>query len=113
MNENYVHPDIPKGAEAGILKGMYLLKHSGLVGSFDFHQGNFMQRSNGDIVIVDPLWGGSTPYADYAAMMQGEIGYEDLGYDDPKNYVVGGKLPVKKRKRPKKYKPIDPKDVPF
>lgn len=26
MNENYVHPPMPKGVEAGILKGMYLLK---------------------------------------------------------------------------------------
>lgn len=26
MNENYVHPDMPKGAEAGIIKGMYLFK---------------------------------------------------------------------------------------
>ncbi|KTD75094.1 pyruvate dehydrogenase (acetyl-transferring), homodimeric type [Legionella waltersii] len=26
MNENYIHPDMPKGAEKGILKGMYLLK---------------------------------------------------------------------------------------
>jgi pyruvate dehydrogenase E1 component len=26
MNENYVHPDMPKGAEEGILKGMYLLE---------------------------------------------------------------------------------------
>lgn len=26
MNENYVHPDMPKGAEKGILKGMYLLE---------------------------------------------------------------------------------------
>ena len=26
MNENYVHPAMPVGAEAGILKGMYLLK---------------------------------------------------------------------------------------
>jgi len=26
MNENYVHPAMPAGAEAGILKGMYLLK---------------------------------------------------------------------------------------
>ena len=25
MNENYVHPAMPKGAEAGIIKGMYLL----------------------------------------------------------------------------------------
>ncbi|MEO7917295.1 MAG: pyruvate dehydrogenase (acetyl-transferring), homodimeric type [Dokdonella sp.] len=26
MNENYTHPDMPEGAEAGIIKGMYLLK---------------------------------------------------------------------------------------
>ena len=29
MNENYAHPDMPEGAEAGILKGMYLLKEGG------------------------------------------------------------------------------------
>ena len=28
MNENYVHPDMPKGAEQGILKGMYLLQEA-------------------------------------------------------------------------------------
>ncbi|MDZ4811851.1 MAG: pyruvate dehydrogenase (acetyl-transferring), homodimeric type [Pseudomonadota bacterium] len=29
MNENYTHPDMPEGAAAGILKGMYLLKEGG------------------------------------------------------------------------------------
>ncbi len=29
MNENYAHPAMPKGAEAGILKGMYLLQAGG------------------------------------------------------------------------------------
>ncbi len=29
MNENYSHPEMPKGAEAGILKGMYLLREGG------------------------------------------------------------------------------------
>ena len=28
MNENYAHPDMPKGAEDGIIKGMYLLRDS-------------------------------------------------------------------------------------
>jgi pyruvate dehydrogenase E1 component len=28
MNENYIHPDMPKGVEEGIIKGMYLLKES-------------------------------------------------------------------------------------
>ena len=30
MNENYVQPAMPKGAEQGILKGAYLLKESAL-----------------------------------------------------------------------------------
>ncbi len=29
MNENYVHPEMPSGAEQGILKGMYLLQTGG------------------------------------------------------------------------------------
>ncbi|MGH8147132.1 MAG: pyruvate dehydrogenase (acetyl-transferring), homodimeric type [Rhodanobacteraceae bacterium] len=29
MNENYVHPDMPKGCEQGIIKGMYLFRDSG------------------------------------------------------------------------------------
>lgn len=29
MNENYTHPDMPEGAEAGIVKGMYKLKSTG------------------------------------------------------------------------------------
>ncbi|MCE0723873.1 MULTISPECIES: pyruvate dehydrogenase (acetyl-transferring), homodimeric type [Legionella] len=28
MNENYMHPDMPKGVEEGIIKGMYLLQES-------------------------------------------------------------------------------------
>ncbi|MGN6091125.1 MAG: transketolase-like TK C-terminal-containing protein, partial [Luteibacter jiangsuensis] len=29
MNENYAHPDLPKGSEEGIVKGMYLFKDGG------------------------------------------------------------------------------------
>jgi pyruvate dehydrogenase E1 component len=29
MNENYSHPDMPKGSEEGIIKGMYLFKDGG------------------------------------------------------------------------------------
>src|SRR5699024_10191727 len=28
MNENYVHPEMPKGVEDGIIKGLYLLQKS-------------------------------------------------------------------------------------
>src|SRR5690606_13225495 len=30
MNENYTHPDMPEGAEDGIVRGMYLLRDSGV-----------------------------------------------------------------------------------
>ena len=30
MNENYAHPDMPDGAQDGIIRGMYLLRDSGL-----------------------------------------------------------------------------------
>ncbi|MGN2244046.1 pyruvate dehydrogenase (acetyl-transferring), homodimeric type [Frateuria sp. GZRR33] len=30
MNENYEHPDLPKGCEEGVIKGMYLFRDSGL-----------------------------------------------------------------------------------
>ena len=30
MNENYSHPDLPKGSEEGIIKGMYLFRDSGI-----------------------------------------------------------------------------------
>jgi pyruvate dehydrogenase E1 component len=30
MNENYAHPELPKGCEEGIIKGMYLLRDAGL-----------------------------------------------------------------------------------
>ena len=29
MNENYAHPELPKGAETGILKGMYRFRQGG------------------------------------------------------------------------------------
>jgi pyruvate dehydrogenase E1 component len=29
MNENYAHPEMPAGAEEGIIKGMYLLQDAG------------------------------------------------------------------------------------
>ncbi|EGH17855.1 2-oxoacid dehydrogenase subunit E1, partial [Pseudomonas savastanoi pv. glycinea str. race 4] len=33
LNENYPHPDLPEGAEAGIIKGMYPLQASASVNS--------------------------------------------------------------------------------
>ncbi|HET6434600.1 MAG TPA: pyruvate dehydrogenase (acetyl-transferring), homodimeric type [Xanthomonadaceae bacterium] len=33
MNENYAHPEMPEGAQDGIIKGMYLLSSTGAAGS--------------------------------------------------------------------------------
>lgn len=59
--------------------------------SLDIHGGNFMHRENGDIVIVDPVWEGTTPMkdaADHARL------YDMADYPDPP-LVKGGKMPSK------------------
>ncbi len=39
MNENYAHPDMPKGCEEGVIRGMYLLRDSG-IGKTENGKGN-------------------------------------------------------------------------
>jgi hypothetical protein len=77
----------------------------------DYHSGNFMMRRNGDIVIIDPFWEGSSPYADLLA--QRELFDMDFDYDEPDQDVIGGQFP--KKKRIKKVKPYihDDSDIPF
>ncbi|MGH8190065.1 MAG: pyruvate dehydrogenase (acetyl-transferring), homodimeric type [Rhodanobacteraceae bacterium] len=43
-NENYTHPDMPGGCEEGIIKGMYLLRESG-VGNRESGKGNGKSKS--------------------------------------------------------------------
>lgn len=78
-----------------------------------YNPNNYMQRTNGDIVITDPLWAGSSPYADYQKMMAAETdNFSDFDYEEPN--LIGGELPKRKRKKkikPKKYFKND--DVPF
>ena len=92
-----------------IFEGLYLLKKENLIekrnGRLDIHENNFMQRANGDIVIVDPLWGGSisNPYEDYKK----SITFDYEPDDSPPN-LIGGQLPVKKiksKQKPKSYNP--------
>lgn len=99
-----------------VFEGLYLLTKGNIKGSFDFHQDNFMQRPNGDIVISDPLWEGSNPYVDYKRMvdMETDAGYQDYqDYPDPD--VIGGKLPkkIKAKKPPKKLSNQSFDDPPF
>ncbi len=51
-------------------------------GAPDLHAGTFMQRDDGTIVIIDPLWQGSNPYADFQAALDREtFNYDD--YEEP------------------------------
>ncbi|MFA5683864.1 MAG: pyruvate dehydrogenase (acetyl-transferring), homodimeric type [Lysobacteraceae bacterium] len=49
MNENYAHPEMPAGAEEDIIRGMYLLKDSGL-GIRDASKAKGRSRSNSPCV---------------------------------------------------------------
>lgn len=99
-----------------VFEGLYLLTKANLKGSFDIHEENFMQRPNGDIVISDPLWEGTNPYADYKRMIDMETdtgAYQDQDYPDPD--VIGGKLPkkIKAKKPPQKVSTQSFDDAPF
>lgn len=92
-----------------VFKAISEIMFSNIVGALDIHPENLMQRANGDIVIIDPLWSGSNPYADYDRMMDMEGGHNDYEvYKEPN--VIGGKFPKKIRK--KKWKPSPQVDIP-
>jgi hypothetical protein len=44
------------------------------LGHPDIHSGNIMQRKDGTIVIIDPVWEGETPYQAYDAFIRAESG---------------------------------------
>jgi hypothetical protein len=97
--------------EKTFLAGLLLMENKVSEGSSpDYHSGNFMMRRNGDIVIIDPFWEGSSPYADFLA--QRELFDMDFDYSEPEQDVIGGRFP--KKKRIKKVKPyIHNNDIPF
>lgn len=100
------YPKLEKTFEAGLL----LMENKVSEGSSpDYHSGNFMMRRNGDIVIIDPFWEGSSPYADLLAQREIDM---DVDYPEPEQDVIGGQFP--KKKRTKKVKPyISNNDIPF
>lgn len=63
-------------------------------GSPDVHAKNFMQRADGTIVIIDPVWEGWNPYKAYDEAMRAEI---DTGSDEEPEYVSGPSHVVKKK----------------
>lgn len=68
-------------------------------GSPDVHAKNFMQRTDGTIVIIDPVWEGWNPYKAYDEAMRAEVGnYPDE--DEPED-VSGPNYLVKKKQAEK------------
>lgn len=92
-----------------LFEAAYIIQTSSLKGNFDLNKNNYMQRNDGSLVLIDPLWAGSNPYADALIAHRSEIdyyGYQDHE-EDPKDIqwdLVGGQLPRNKRK--KKIKPV-------
>lgn len=96
------------------LKNLYeaiYLVATNIKASLDIHANNIMQRQNGDLVLIDPVWAGSNPYLDYKKMMDMEIGY----FQEPEEpTLVGGMLPKRKRKKKvKQNRILRHDDVPF
>jgi pyruvate dehydrogenase E1 component len=59
MNENYAHPEMPAGAEAGILKGMYLLQSSASPSPSGRGQGEGPAKRKGNSLHVQLLGSGT------------------------------------------------------
>lgn len=87
-----------------------------LAGAPDVHRKNFMQRDDGSLVMIDPLWAGETPYQAHDRMMQAEY-YDNDDEPEPEdeyNTIPGGKLHAKKRPKPKSgVQPPMTSDFPF
>ena len=62
MNENYEHPALPEGAEAGILRGMYLLRSSDSSGS---SAGPVVQLLGSGTILREVLAGADLLLSDY------------------------------------------------
>jgi pyruvate dehydrogenase E1 component len=60
MNENYEHPALPEGAEAGILRGMYLLRSGG------FGAGPVVQLLGSGTILREMLAAADLLLADYS-----------------------------------------------
>ena len=120
LNELKHHlADMPENIESA-LDAMTIVNKEAYArnwGTSDWHINNLMQRDNGDIVLIDPVWEGENPQA--VADEQRRI---DLDFGDAENIVDqimsgktgdikprlvrGGELPKKFKKKIKRPKPI-------
>lgn len=67
-------------------------------GSPDVHAKNFMQRTDGTIVIIDPVWEGWNPYKAYDEVMRAEV--DNYPEEEPED-VSGPNYLVKKKQAEK------------
>jgi predicted N-acetyltransferase YhbS len=68
------------------------------LGADDNHSGNYMQREDGTLVIIDPVWAGESYWEMQNAAMRAEMMIDDEPAEpDEYNSIKGGKLRPKKR----------------
>ena len=65
-------------------------------GTPDIHGDNLMQRSDGTIVITDPVWEGETPYQAYDKWVRDQM---DHYTDDEHDLVSGPSYYVEKKRK--------------
>ncbi len=63
-------------------------------GSPDLHEGNFMERQDGTVVIIDPLWQGANPLAEYQKYLDRESAWD---YEEEPPNVQGPEYLHKKQ----------------
>lgn len=93
-----------------------------IMGAEDFHARNFMKRSDGTIVIIDPVWEGSNPYKEYDAWYRTITDADNGGEYDEQPLKVGPRYDyqikrdseekLKAKKSPPAYDDADD-DIPF
>ena len=96
-----------------LYEAIYIVENNIKESSMDITGRNIMQRSNGELVLIDPVWAGSNPYMDFMQQMRSEIGDYESEPSEPED-LMGGKLP--KKIKPKKISPTKYKDtgeIPF
>ena len=82
-----------------LYEAIYIVENNIKESSMDITGRNIMQRSNGELVLIDPVWAGSNPYMDFMQQMRSEIGDYESEPSEPED-LMGGKLP--KKIKPKK-----------
>lgn len=87
-----------------LCEAIHLVHDNIKTAALDIHSGNIMQRANGELVLTDPLWQGSNPYADAQRAMDMETDrYGNMPSSADTDKLMGGELPKKKlKKKPKK-----------